>query len=274
MIVPFKSALAALCIAASPVQAHEFWIDVADYTVSVGTAVVAGFRNGEDFEGSGLSFIPNRSTRFDMFVAGEVVPVPARIGDNPAFQVPDLSEGLITIVHETSDANLTYSERDGRSAWERFTAFVDHKDLNGVLDAHDARGLTRETVGERYRRFVKALVAVGSGEGTDVVTGMRTEFVALANPYTDDVSGGLPVRLLLDGAPRADAQIELFDRAPDGEVTVTMLRTDDEGIGLLPVEPGHVYLADAVAVEPIEPADGVYAWHSLWAALTFAVPEE
>ncbi|MGR3640587.1 MAG: DUF4198 domain-containing protein, partial [Alterinioella nitratireducens] len=61
----------------------------------------------------------------------------------------------------------------------------------------------------------------------------------MANPYTDDLSDGFPVLVLLEGEPRADVQVELFDRDPDGEVTVTLHRTDAEGRAVLPVEPGH-----------------------------------
>ena len=127
---------------------------------------------------------------------------------------------------------------------------------------------------ERYSRYGKALIAVGDGAGADREAGLETEIVALANPYTDDLSDGLPVRVLYQGAPRADAQVELFAKSPEGEVEITLLRTDAEGVALLPVTPGQVYLADAVVVRPLEPvAEDDPVWESLWASLTFKVPE-
>lgn len=275
MTFPFKPVLAALCIIAAPAQAHEFWIDADDYAVPEGKSVVASFRNGELFAGSALSYIPNRSTRFDMVAGGETVEVPARIGDNPAFDVADLPEGLLTIIQETSDLKLTYTEKDGKTGWERFAAFAEHKDLGDVGAAQDARGLPREDPVEQYRRFAKALVAVGDGAGEDARRDLRVEFVVGANPYTDDVSGGLPVQLFFEDAPRADAQIEMFDRAPDGSVEVTLHRTDAEGRATLPVTPGHEYLLDSVTLLPLEvAAEGDPMWQTLWAALTFAVPGE
>ena len=117
-------------------------------------------------------------------------------------------------------------------------------------------------------------IAVGDGAGADREAGLETEIVALANPYTDDLSDGLPVRVLYQGAPRADAQVELFAKSPEGEVEITLLRTDAEGVALLPVTPGQVYLADAVVVRPLEPvAEDDPVWESLWASLTFKVPE-
>ena len=262
---------AALCIGALQAQAHEFWISPDAYAVDVGDPVTARFRNGEELRGSTLSFIPGRSARFDMVVGGEVLPVPAQIGDDPAFDLPRLREGLVAIVHETRDQDLRYDAKDGRSGWERFVAFTEHKAMDGVPEAHLARGLPREGVTERYRRFAKALVAVGDGAGSDRAVGLRTEIVAEANPYTDDLSGGMPVRVLFEGAPRADAQIELFEKGADGAVSITLHRTDADGRAVLPVAPGHEYLADAVTMLPAE--DGDAMWESLWAALTFAVPD-
>ena len=270
VLLPF----AALCNIATWAQAHEFWIEAEAWQAPAGGSVTATFRNGEEMAGSSLSYIPDRSARFDMVVGGTAAPVPARLGDNPAADVGGLPEGLVILVHETAPQRLTYRPKDGRSGWERFQGFVDHKAMDGTIEAHRARGLPEEGVVERYTRFAKALVAVGAGEGADAPTGLRTEIVAEANPYTDDLSGGLPVRVLLEGAPRAGAQIELFDRAPDGAVTITTQRTDSEGRAVLAVTPGHTYLADAVAILPLDPeAEGGAMWHTLWAALTFAVPE-
>ena len=263
--------LAALCIAATAAQAHEFWIEPDRYVVEPGETATATFRNGEEMSGSTLGFIPGRSRRFDVVTAEGTAPVDARMGDDPAFARGDLPEGLAVIVHETAPQRLTYVDRGDRTGWERFVAFTEHKAMADAVAVHRARGLPEEGVTERYSRFAKALVAVGDGTGSDAPTGLLTEIVALANPYRDDVSGGLPVRVFLDGAPRADAQVELFERGPDGAVAITLHRTDADGVAVLPVAPGHRYLADAVALRP-DPT-GETMWESLWAALTFAVPE-
>ena len=84
---------------------------------------------------------------------------------------------------------------------------------------------------------------------------------------------GMPVRLTYQGEPRADEQIEVFERDTGGEVTVTTLRTDGDGRALIPVKPGHDYMLDAVLMRAVEPAfEGDPVWESLWANLTFGVP--
>ncbi|MGB3408695.1 MAG: DUF4198 domain-containing protein, partial [Jannaschia sp.] len=256
------------CIITAPLQAHEFWIEPVAFMVQPEDVTQATFRNGQEFDGSILSFIPSRSVRFDMITGEAVQPVPVRMGDNPAFAVADLPEGLLTIVHETSDQSLTYSE------WVKWVNFTNHKDFAFAQEEHRARGLPDEGFRESYRRFAKALIAVGGGAGADAARGLRVEFVAGLNPYTDDLSGGMPVQILFDGAPKANAQIEMFDRAPDGAVEVTLHRADAEGRATLPMTPGHEYLLDSVTVLPLEPqAETDPVWQTLWAALTFAVPE-
>ena len=127
---------------------------------------------------------------------------------------------------------------------------------------------------ENYYRFAKSLVAVGDGAGADRRVGLRTELVALANPYTDDVSGGLPVQLWYEDELQADYQIELFTRDAAGAVTITYHRTDAAGVALLPVAPGMTYMVDSVFLAPLEPtADSDAIWATYWANLTFTVPQ-
>jgi hypothetical protein len=185
----------------------------------------------------------------------------------PALALEGLPEGLAVVVHETAGRDLTWPD------WARFAGFAEHKDLGDVAALQATRGLDRDDVREVYIRYAKALVAVSDGAGADARMGLRTEFVALANPYTDDLTGGVPVQLWLDDAVRAEEQVELFEKAPDGTVSVSLHRTGPDGIARLPVRPGHRYMIDAVVLEPVNPlSDTAPEWRTLWANMTFAVP--
>jgi len=249
--------------------AHEFWLQAQDYQIAPDDTVVADIRIGQEFKGSSYTFFPRGFRRFDIALGDMVVPVAGRLGDQPAAQVAPLGEGLNILVHETTDMSLTYSD------WSKFTNFVTHKDFAGALAAHAARGLPQTGFGEAYSRYAKALIGVGDAAGQDRAFGLETEIVALANPYTDDLSQGMAVRVLYRGAPRPDAQVELFAMTPDGEVDVTLHRTDAQGVAVLPVKPQMRYMVDAVVLR--EPSAELAAvrnvvWESLWANLSFAVP--
>lgn len=251
----------ALALAPAWACAHEFWIEAPQWQVAPGATLTASLRNGEDFKGIELAYFESRIARFELVQEGRRAPVTGRMGDRPALSVPVSSPGLIVAAYESVPQSLTYAE------WPKFAAFAAHKDFVDIATRHDARGLAREGFRERYTRHVKALFAAGDGAGADSALGLETEFVALTNPYT--AAGPVAVQLLYQGAPRADAQIEVFARAPGGEVTITTTRTDAQGQAEIAVSPGHAYLLDAVVLRP---GTGDVAWETLWAAMTFAIP--
>lgn len=249
--------------------AHEFWIEPLSYQIDTGATVSAHLNVGQNFSGSTYSYIEDNFERFDLVDRnGAATPVEGRLGDRPALNMAPPDTGLVIIVHETTDNWLNYSD------WKKFVAFVEHKAFAGALEAHQANGWPLTGFAETYRRFAKSLVAVGDGQGQDRAVGLETEIVALQNPYRADPSNGISVQVLYKGTPRIEAQVEVFDKSPDGSVTVTTTTTDDKGIATIPVSSGHSYLIDAVILRETgnaTPADGPI-WHSLWASLTFAIP--
>jgi Domain of unknown function (DUF4198) len=257
-------AASALCA-----QAHEFWLLPEDYILDPGATMRVGLRNGEKMNGISLPYLPGNVARFDVVAGDSVTPVVSRLGDQPALAgTAPADAGLVVVVHETTDTTLTYDD------FGKFQRFVTHKSVPDLVALHAARGLPQTGFGETYRRYAKTLIAVGDGAGSDRALGLRIEIVAMANPYTDDLSTGLPLLVLLDGKPRTAAQLELFARAPDGTVTVSNHTTDAEGVALVPTQPGFTYLADNVDIFAL-PNDDVAVgpvWHSDWASLTYMVP--
>ena len=90
------------------------------------------------------------------------------------------------------------------------------------------------------------------------------------------MSDGIDVQVFYQGAPRANEQVEIFEKAADETVEVSTVMTDAEGKATIPVRPGYRYMIDSVVLR--EPAPEIAAsreaiWESLWANLTFAVPD-
>lgn len=253
-------------IFAASATAHEFWIEPEAYQVPATGKIVARLKNGEAFEGVSLGYFDRRITRFDVVVGDDITPVESRLGDNPALDIAAPDEGLVVVVHETTPSLLTYKD------WAKFQKFADHKAFDDMAARHAANGFPEPPFKERYTRHAKSLIAVGDGAGADRALGLKTEFVALTNPYASGFDGTMQVQVTLDAKARAKAQVEVFDRAPDDSVTVTLHRTDADGIAAIPVTPGHEYLFDAVSIVPITDSDEA-VWDTYWAALTFAVPE-
>lgn len=251
-------------------KSHEFWIDPVSHEVEKNILVEAHLRVGTEFEGSSLSFIPQNFRRFEYALDGALVDVPGVIGDRPALRLDADGEGLLLVVHETTDQFITWDD------FADFKAFVEHKDAEWVLETHAAMGLAEDGTREVYSRYAKSLIAVGNGGGADRVAGLLVEIVALENPYTGEMGDGFDVQVLYQGAPRSNEQLEVFEKTPEGEVTVFTLRTDAEGKATVPVVAGSRYMLDSVVVRAPEKAlaeERDVQWESLWANLTFAVPE-
>jgi len=256
--------------APTKVMSHEFWIEPPAYQVATDGKVRGALFNGEDFAGSQLAFLPLRFDRFTVASGMRRANVENRLGARPALDIDPLGEGLHAVSYQSKLSIISYAE------WEKFARFAEHKDFADYEARHDARGLPRTDFTEGYWRFAKTLVGVGHSEGRDFRTGLATEFVALDNPYTSDLTNGLRVQLFFLDDTVADGQVELFEKAPDGSVEITLHRTDADGIATLPVKAGHSYLVDHVVLRT--PSDTLaqqadIEWETLWAALTFGVPE-
>jgi len=240
--------------------------------VEPGTEVTANLLNGEVFKGTKLAYFPNRTERFDLTFGGRTLPVQARMGDSPALRMKAPgTAGLMVVAHEASATSLTYKD------WETFLGFTEHKDFTDAPAVHVAAGYPKDRVQERYSRFSKALIAIGDGTGSDENLGLETELVALTNPYAADFDNQMEVALSYQDAPRQDVQVEVYEKNPENEVVVTKYRTDAAGHVRFAVTPGMTYLVDSVVLRPAPDAgqsDTSPHWESLWASLTFAVPQE
>ncbi|MCK0094499.1 DUF4198 domain-containing protein [Yoonia sp. F2084L] len=255
---------------AAPVAAHEFWIEPLEYQVPAETTLEANIVNGQEFAGAKLAYLPQRFVNFVLFAGDASARVEGRPGDTPALQQNPVAEGLNIAAYQANNATVDYEN------WEKFQNFIDHKDFGDVLSLHEGRGLSVNGFKEVYSRHAKTLFGVGNSAGADRRVGLETEIVALTNPYTDDVSGGFSVQVYYRNDVRADTQVEVFEKAPNGLVAISLHRTNSDGIATFPVRPGYRYMADAVVLR--EPSAALAertgaVWETLWANLTFAVPE-
>lgn len=246
---------------------HEFWIEPTAWKIAQGGMIEAHIRVGEDMKGAPLSYIPKQTQRFDVATPKGIYNAGGQIGSRPVLRGTANDPGLYAVIYVTTSSSLSYEEPG------KFEKFISHKGMDGTLEQHAIRGLPEIGFTEKFSRYAKSLIGVGHSSGQDRRYGLLTEITALANPYIDDLTQGLPVQVTYKGQPRANAQVEIFERNDAAKVVITTLRTDDQGRAVIPVKPGHDYMLDAVAIRAIEPetADDP-VWETLWANLTFRVP--
>ncbi|MGR3623073.1 DUF4198 domain-containing protein [Pseudophaeobacter sp.] len=270
--LPVASFLAALTGAVAPASAHEFWIEPEKYQVNSDDSLKLGLRNGQMFKGARLPYFANRTRRFDWIQGDQLTPYQGRMGDMPAMVLQDVQPGLLIALHETTPDLITYD------SWDKFAEFAEEKGFGAMRDRQARRGLPENGFVERYSRHAKLLVSVGHGAGRDRAFGLETEFVALQNPYAlspreaqGETAANLPLRLLYQANPRANAQVEIYERAPDGAVRRSLAQTDAKGEVQVPLRSNHSYLLNAVVLRPVS-NDPEAVWETLWASLVFALP--
>jgi uncharacterized GH25 family protein len=248
----------------SPLIAHEFWIAPLDYAIEKSGMVEAHFRVGQNMKGRPQPYLPRDIVSFDAEVNGEPVRLNPIIGDRPALSFAADAEGLMIAAVETRKSVVTYK------TLAKFRKFSTSKGWPDLGDQHANLGFPDTGFREHFSRFAKTLVRVGNGFGQDRALGLFVELVALDNPYT---VGGKDIRVqyLRQGAPIARALVTVFSGPPGEPATSKQFLANAEGIVTITTKPSHVYLVDAVHIQPAENLDGVTAvvWESFWASLTF-----
>ncbi len=251
-----------------PARAHELWIEPEDFRLKASDNIVGNIMNGQDFEGIQLIYLPRNFERFVIISANQTVDVDSRIGDRPAIDQAAPGPGLNIVAYESTPTTITYEK------FEKFEAFAMNHGVHDIRERHFGFGLPSGKFKEVYTRYSKALVSVRNAQGGDRRLGLEAELVALENPYLLERGADLPVRLFFGDGPLAHAQIELYAKSSSGKVMATIHQTDANGIAMLPATRGHIYMANAVIFrQPHERhRDPDAAWETLWANLTFAVP--
>ncbi|WP_439524624.1 DUF4198 domain-containing protein [Marivita sp.] len=252
-------------------QGHEVWIEPVEWEARQQAEIRANIYNGEQFDGFALSWNEKSNVRAEAWSDGQVTKLGGRLGDRPALATSGQEDGLLTLLYQSTYRTVDYD------SYEKFASFVNEKGHDWVLDQHAERKLSNTAIKEAYSRFAKSLVSTGDGQGADAFRGMELELVALTNPYARPLLDKMSVRLFYQESVLPENRITVFERAPDGSVSTILLQSDQNGEADFTVKPGATYLVDAVVLrEPtrdlvIETRGAV--WESLWASLTFQVPD-
>ena len=171
-------------------------------------------------------------------------------------------------MYESKPATISYD------SFEKFKDFAIKHGVDDIAKTHFARGLSSGRFAEVYTRYSKALVSVGNARGADRHIGLEAELVALENPYLLRGATDIRVQLFFNGAPLPESQVEMYSKASSGELRASVHYTDADGIAILPIVAGSEYMLNAVIFrQPLERhIDPNAVWETLWANLTFAVP--
>jgi hypothetical protein len=239
------------------------WLDTTTFQQSVGKDIQISLKNGQMFQGTGLSYFKSRFSDFYYVIKEQKIEIESRMGDNPAATISSKTNGLLTGIYVSKKSTINYKSMD------KFFDFISKKGENWVIQKHAELKFPKNNFKEEYYRFSKILIGVGDANGSDKNVGLKHELVALTNPYIISSSGEFFVQLLFNNEPQKNRQITIFERDFENKVSIRTTLTDSNGIGKFEVTEGHDYLLDNVILELNDDYDDDVFWKSYWAALTF-----
>lgn len=249
----------------APANAHEFWLEPAQFSVVAGTPVAVSVCVGD---GSETQVMTRDASRIEQFVAwGPAGPrdVVGRDGANPAGFVRFDEAGTHVIAYRSNRAFTAQTDT-------RFVAYLHEDGLEAILPLRAQQDQPDRLVRESYSRYAKALVRAGAGGAiVDRPVGLALELIAQSDLSLTAGDGQATFQLLHQGQPLAGALLKAMWL---GEAdTERAARTDTAGRASFRLDrPGPWRIS---AVHMTRPPAGVDAeWDSLWASLTFEVREE
>ncbi len=245
-------------------SAHEYWIEPDKPSGNMQLKIFAYARVGQNFKGPEQYYIPGEIEKIVITDPMSSYKIEKNIGDNPIFNEVAKNPGLQILSYKTTPLKLTYDK------FEKFEKFVRKQGLARVVDLHRKRGLPDAKFFEYYVRYSKALLTRGNSNGADQRIGFLFELIVQKNPYEFKAGindGTLPIKLIWQDKPLANAQISVFRKSKEGEEP-THITTDASGIAILSVKIGETYMLNSVEMTAEKPETGA-VWKSHWASTTF-----
>jgi hypothetical protein len=238
-----------LLMLASPVAAHDFWIDLPRYRQPEATPIDVRFLIGdtkvEPWETLWRKVVSLRDYGPDRVTDLQAGIRPETATDTGGATIRLAGAGTHVIGFESALA-----ENDIPAA--EFNAYAAHEGLTPAIEARKAAGTENTRGRETYSRRAKALVQVGP-EATDNATraiGLTLEITPEANPYA--LAPGQPLVLRVDwhGKPLPGASVVL--EPLDGKSAHgTPVITDAQGRARFPAPGTGRWRANVVWTQPI-----------------------
>jgi len=258
-------------LAARSLFAHDFWIEPDRFRPPAGAVVAVRLRVGVDLEGDPVPRADRQIARFMMVTDGGETPIVGPDAGEPAGRVRVEAPGAAILAYRSRTTAIELEAA-------KFEAYLKEEGLEAVLEARARRGETAKPGKEIYSRCAKSLLAVGPADSSARKASSRSmrplgftlEIVPRADPYALKPGGSLPVQVLHEGKPLAGVLVVAMNaEEPAKKVRA---RSDRSGRASLALGRAGFWLVKAVHMRPA-PARSGADWESLWASLTFELPD-
>lgn len=242
---------------------HDFWIEPTPFAAAPGASIEIRLREGTDFKGNTLPYIPEWFRDFSSTDTSGRVAIESLPGDDPAAIL--VAEPGQTLLGYHSNRN--YTELDA----EKFNKYLEDEGIEFIRQQRIDRGEDNDPAPEFFVRCAKALIGdAGSGDVYKQVLGYTLELTPVANPHELRTGDKLSFALTFRRQPADGLLLQAFSR--DNPDDIQRIRTDASGIGQITLDRPGVWMVKAVNIQPII-GDPKAKWQSYWASFVFELPD-
>ena len=270
--------LAATVVLTASLAAHEFWVTSMQWQAAPGGRITLLANVGSVFPAADSFTVPERVSAVRLVGPATDVAIPPpyrREGDSLAADITAPS-GAGTYV-----GVFAIKPRTAEKSAAVFEEHLKHQGLSQIAADRRARGEAGKAARERYSRYGKTLISVGSEGDRSAATrpiGLKIELVPLVDPTSLNAGSRLRLRLLFDGKPLPGALAGAIyagaDVPPDSWLLTAI--TDARGEVEFSLDHQGPWLIRAVTMQRRENESGPEAadWETYWASLTFRLRRE
>ena len=258
-------------LAASPVVAHDFWVQPGAFAAAPQTPVPLTIQVGHGPARQRWAVNVDRVVRFDD--VGPRGTIDRRSELHPDSGAQDALLGFAAPGTHIVVLETNHAASDLPSI--RFNAYANDEGLTPITAARARAGSSDSSGREIYSRRAKALVQVGAPDATPQpqVTrpiGLTLEIVPQRNPYLLAANEPLPVQVIYEGKPLSGALVKLtnldFDFKP-----LEMHRTDAAGRASFAVPHQGKWLLNVIWSKPVTGNPNA-DFETVFSSLTFGFP--
>lgn len=265
-----------LLAASAQVRAHEFWLEPVGKPLKAGSSVELSLYVGESFDGVLVGFsTPQTASLKHIGPSGTTRDLMAMVPPQPVANVklPVGMPGTHLIAFDSQPSQIELPAG-------QFHAYLHDEGLDFIKAQREAAGTADKPGRERYRRHVKTLLAVGNAAGQAVPVagdkiyatrvGQRLELIPLNDPLRLAAGDALGLQLLFEGKPLQGALVKAWHKQSSQTLIIRAISTA-KGEVTINLPYAGAWMVSAVHMVPAGAKD--IDWDSLWANLSFVIPE-
>jgi hypothetical protein len=252
-----------LCLAllsAESALSHDFWIEPDNFRPEANESVQIWLREGVDFKGNTLPYIPEWFADFSQVTAAGRSPVESMLGDDPAATLK-AGNGALLLGYRS---NRNFVDLDAK----KFNSYLEEEGIEFIREQRIALGQDDQPAPEYFVRCAKVLIQTGldGGEIYKTELGYILELVPESDPYNLTPGDELTVSLSYRGEPAVNLLVQAFTR--EKPELRQRIRTDEDGKATIQLTQAGVWMIKAVNIQPII-GDPKALWQSYWASYVF-----